>query len=1063
MFGGLDLESTANLLFREYLEKVFRVATEKARERNQEKLQRAASKPSEDLEIELLINKKQRREDKERSNLRNAKDSHALDVFEIAPVRSQRLIERITEATEPITRNDRSRSTNEEAVNDPNDRRPDKPIHDTRSSNRSRYFARPVVEKARSRTPSPPRWTMMNPGWEKSWRGSVVYPPQGKNKATVDQRDIPRLDYGEFLNDNLIQFQLNWLEQDLLRRYPAAANRVLFMNTFFYERLMQDAKAGKINYKAVERWTSRIDIFSYDYIIVPVNESVHWYLAIICNAPRLINPSPPGPLDEQEQETSIEGPLISQAPALAGPSSVSSDSEMSKNVIGMTLDEGNRQSAHSEETTVPQPGSVKDHATPMISIDTDDTEGVQGGTRRTPAKKSKAKSPSSKNDTTQPKIIILDSLDGTHPRTTSNLRQYLHSEAEAKLGIQITTPKVIGMTARNIDKQDNYWDCGVFLLTYIEEFIKDPDHFIRSLYPRDPDDLTYEDIQWPKPVDQRDKIREQLMILQEEQATERDRKVKDKKARKDEKRTDVVADMLVEAFNTDPHPSADGLPQADKGVKVWKTASPSPDIVDTGMMKNTAKSANAIKPLVQVPAHKSRESPESPSASDTTEAVISSSNSDSKQDLPTKESLGFLKTLGNKFGRRNSSTQDTIPNSAASLESPLPSDSENRDLDEVLETTQESEDDQHVQAEIESWNGIESPTPEIQDNGSTTSGAMKEVVDLLDDDHSQARDVDLYQSQGQQSMQSPPRVKSLGGDVNEDDEMLLPGNSSPRSPGFLSSSESISQGSEAQDCAPLPESQPLRPIEQDSATPVSELSRPRGMLNGHERKRKHEDGEFSGRQAQQPRLDHPATSQQNVDADKPSGRKRSRSESEAADKRTVQHNYPEYQSTERMGTPEQFANESKRKARKRSSSEAGDKQERRKRRRAEESNVAPKLVENTSGASKGHQDHHKSHGVESNAAPPSSVPDTSYQYVVQQEQRKSPRGTKRATANTSVEAAASPIVAKEERRNSRHGEQRATTSEFFRDPSDAAVVGQHSAKTPKTSKRIPRFVTDQEA
>lgn len=28
-----------------------------------------------------------------------------------------------------------------------------------------------------------------------------------------------------------------------------------------------------MNYKAVERWTSKIDIFGYDYIIVPINES----------------------------------------------------------------------------------------------------------------------------------------------------------------------------------------------------------------------------------------------------------------------------------------------------------------------------------------------------------------------------------------------------------------------------------------------------------------------------------------------------------------------------------------------------------------------------------------------------------------------------------------------------------------------------------------------------------------------------------------------------------------------------------------------------------------------
>jgi hypothetical protein len=27
-----------------------------------------------------------------------------------------------------------------------------------------------------------------------------------------------------------------------------------------------------MDYKAVERWTSKIDVFSYDYIVIPINE-----------------------------------------------------------------------------------------------------------------------------------------------------------------------------------------------------------------------------------------------------------------------------------------------------------------------------------------------------------------------------------------------------------------------------------------------------------------------------------------------------------------------------------------------------------------------------------------------------------------------------------------------------------------------------------------------------------------------------------------------------------------------------------------------------------------------
>lgn len=54
-------------------------------------------------------------------------------------------------------------------------------------------------------------------------------------------------------------------------------------NTFFFPTLTQNTGRNHINYKAVERWTGRADMFSYDYIVVPINESYviedapYWY------------------------------------------------------------------------------------------------------------------------------------------------------------------------------------------------------------------------------------------------------------------------------------------------------------------------------------------------------------------------------------------------------------------------------------------------------------------------------------------------------------------------------------------------------------------------------------------------------------------------------------------------------------------------------------------------------------------------------------------------------------------------------------------------------------------
>jgi hypothetical protein len=114
------------------------------------------------------------------------------------------------------------------------------------------------------------------------WEQPVVYPVIGKKKTYVEFGDLRRLDEGEFLNDNLIEFYLRWLQETKKTR----DNEVYFFGTHFYSSLTT-GKRGSINHDAVARWTAKVDIFNYDFVIVPVNESAHWYLALICNLPNL--------------------------------------------------------------------------------------------------------------------------------------------------------------------------------------------------------------------------------------------------------------------------------------------------------------------------------------------------------------------------------------------------------------------------------------------------------------------------------------------------------------------------------------------------------------------------------------------------------------------------------------------------------------------------------------------------------------------------------------------------------------------------------------------------------
>lgn len=121
----------------------------------------------------------------------------------------------------------------------------------------------------------------------------IVFSPNGNKPACVNEDDIPKLNKGKWLNGNLIQFYLRWLQDCLTTDNPELANHIFFYDTFFYEKLANSESERGINYDAVKSCTAKMDLISYKYIIVPIHEhSNHWYVAIICNPSSLLNLKP---------------------------------------------------------------------------------------------------------------------------------------------------------------------------------------------------------------------------------------------------------------------------------------------------------------------------------------------------------------------------------------------------------------------------------------------------------------------------------------------------------------------------------------------------------------------------------------------------------------------------------------------------------------------------------------------------------------------------------------------------------------------------------------------------
>ncbi|WYZ38646.1 hypothetical protein EsH8_III_000560 [Colletotrichum jinshuiense] len=303
----------------------------------------------------------------------------------------------------------------------------------------------PSLSKRKS--PSPILWTEQNPTWRGIWdEKPLIFPATGKNRASVYADDILRLEEGEYLNDSLIGFYLRYLQVNLEQENKALSDRIYIMNTYFYPKLT-DVKAGRgINYDGVKSWTAKIDLFSFDYIVVPVNESAHWYLAIICNPAKLLKTT--------KAETTLEDVGSAQEPKEEG-----SVSTVDEQVKKMSLEE--RKPANAEQKA-------------------EDNDNKASSTKQRLPRKSMG-ALARKQDPNEARVITLDSLGVGHSPTCGNLKAYLIRELKDKKNVDVEPPATFGMTAKGIPEQEDHASCGAFLLGYMREFLKDPDGVVAKL------------------------------------------------------------------------------------------------------------------------------------------------------------------------------------------------------------------------------------------------------------------------------------------------------------------------------------------------------------------------------------------------------------------------------------------------------------------------------------------------------------------------------------------------------------------------------------------------------
>lgn len=313
----------------------------------------------------------------------------------------------------------------------------------------------------------------------------MVYPPApAKGGISINTEDYACLSEDVFLNDVIIDFYLKYL----MNKYVSEEDRskIHIFSSFFYKRLTDKATPisrqsrnkdpsltpADIRHSRVKNWTKNIDLFSKEHIIIPINENSHWFLAIVCY------PGLEGPV--RMDDGVPVSPVPTKMRPKPSPGGISED-ELGKNsdfTIGSTTITPIKSSGGTvqlededeEEERDEADGKDEDVDYYYSSENEDSSATVVNDNNRYELRDLEDKDPIK-----QPCILVFDSLAGaSRARIIATLRDYLRIEYRIKNNGKDRdfSKAVFKGDCPKVPQQDNFTDCGLFLLQYVETFLK---------------------------------------------------------------------------------------------------------------------------------------------------------------------------------------------------------------------------------------------------------------------------------------------------------------------------------------------------------------------------------------------------------------------------------------------------------------------------------------------------------------------------------------------------------------------------------------------------------------
>lgn len=140
-------------------------------------------------------------------------------------------------------------------------------------------------------------------------------------KFAITFNDFKTLYNNDWINDTLIDFFIAYeIDKAVTELELVKENEVYAFNSFFFTKLMSKPEGQEEPpdyYENIQRWLSKVDLMSYESVIIPINEHLHWYCCIIRHLPELLKAAKKRAKkeeDETKEDAASNGPSPDESP-----------------------------------------------------------------------------------------------------------------------------------------------------------------------------------------------------------------------------------------------------------------------------------------------------------------------------------------------------------------------------------------------------------------------------------------------------------------------------------------------------------------------------------------------------------------------------------------------------------------------------------------------------------------------------------------------------------------------------------------------------------------------------